>query len=92
MSEQKTRLIALNFVAYTRCDYREVIEVPVDLTQEQLDEVLNARYQTVDGGDYVDDPHYWQRGEQTIEAPNEDDDSPKNRAVITDGKVKIEPL
>ena len=91
MSTALTKLVAISLVAYTRCDYREVIEVPADFTSEQLDQLVNQRYRDVDGGDYVDDPHYWERGEMTHEAPEAGEEACK-RLVQVDGKFIVQSI
>jgi len=57
-----TKLVEVRLSALTRVEYVEVVEVPADITQEELDDLVNKRYEQVDGGDYVSDPDYWKRG------------------------------
>lgn len=71
-SDQKpaTKLVELRLSALTRVEYTEVVEVPADITSEELDELVSDRYESVDGGNYSDDPHYWEKG--TCEAVDYD--------------------
>ncbi len=39
----------------------EVVEVSVNITKVELDQLVNERYQRVDGGDYNLDPEFWRR-------------------------------
>lgn len=56
-----TKLVTIQLAARTRVEYSEVVEVPASATQEQIDALVNIRYQDVDGGQYVSDPEYWER-------------------------------
>lgn len=57
----KTKKIAIKLAALTRVEYFEVIEVPESMTEEQLNELVDRRYDVVDGGSFVDDPDYWEK-------------------------------
>jgi hypothetical protein len=57
-----TKLVEVSLSAYTRLEHVEVVEVPEDITAKELNELANLRYQQVDGGEYVSDPGYWERG------------------------------
>lgn len=56
-----TKIVEVRLAALTRVEYTERVEVPADITAEELQELVNSRYRTVDGGEYVDDPEYWER-------------------------------
>lgn len=56
-----TKLVTIQLAARTRVEYSEVVEVPANATQEQIDALVNLRYDAVDGGQYVSDPEYWER-------------------------------
>lgn len=56
-----TKLLEIRLAAMTRVEYMEIVEVPENLTEAQQTELVDARYQSVDGGEYVADPEYWQR-------------------------------
>lgn len=57
-----TKLVEVRLSALTRVEYMEVVEVPADITQAELDDLVNARYRQVDGGEFTSDPEYWERG------------------------------
>ena len=57
-----TKLVEVRLSAYTRVEYMEVVEVPANITQAELDDLVNARYRQVDGGEFTSDPEYWERG------------------------------
>ena len=65
-----TKLVEVRLSALTRVEYMEVVEVPADITQAELDDLVNARYRQVDGGEFTSDPEYWERG--TCEAVETD--------------------
>lgn len=59
----ETKKVTIRLAALTRVEYTEVLEVPADMTDDELDELLDQRYDEVDGGKYQDAPHFWERGE-----------------------------
>lgn len=82
MSEtKKTKKVRITLAALTRVEYTEVLEVPADMSQEELDALVSQRYDEVDGGLYVDDPHYWEPGNCTHEEHSVDDETAVNSRV-----------
>jgi len=63
MAKAKTKKIHIVLSALTRVEYSEVLEVPANMTAEELDELVDQRYDDVDGGEYYDDPDFWERGQ-----------------------------
>ncbi|MCZ8254552.1 MAG: hypothetical protein O9327_02570 [Polaromonas sp.] len=57
-----TKIVAIRLAALTRVEYREFIEVPADMSDEEMADLVDRRYDDVDGGLYFDDPDYWERG------------------------------
>lgn len=57
-----TKLVEVRLSALTRVEYMEVVEVPTNITQAELDDLVNARYRQVVGGEFTSDPEYWERG------------------------------
>lgn len=57
-----TKLVEVRLSALTRTEYTEVVEVPANITQDELNELVNERYRQVDGGDFATDPEFWERG------------------------------
>lgn len=57
----ETKSIDIKLAAFTRLEYSESVKVPVEFGEEQLDEIVDRTYDAVDGGDYWDDPDYWER-------------------------------
>lgn len=58
---EKTKLVRINLAVLTRVEYSEVVEVPSDMTEEELEALVDQRYREVDGGEYWDDSEYWER-------------------------------
>ena len=85
-----TKLVEVRLSALTRVEYMEVVEVPADIAQEELDDLVNARYRQVDGGEFTSDPEYWERG--TCEAVDSDmpDATPTMMAFRTEHGLHIE--
>lgn len=85
-----TKLVEVRLSALTRVEYMEVVEVPANITQAELDDLVNARYRQVDGGEFTSDPEYWERG--TCEAIDSDmpDATPTMMAFRTEHGLHIE--
>lgn len=65
-AEGQTRTVQVKLVAFTRREYVETITVPSAATPQELQGLLDMRYSAVDGGDYLDDPEYWKKGDCEI--------------------------
>lgn len=61
-TKRKTKTVEVRLAALTRVEYTERVEVPADITAGELEQLVQERYDTVDGGLYTDDPHYWEQG------------------------------
>jgi hypothetical protein len=85
-----TKLVEVRLSALTRVEYMEVVEVPANITQAELDDLVSARYRQVDGGEFTSDPEYWERG--TCEAVDSDmpDATPTMMAFRTEHGLHIE--
>lgn len=81
-SNTLTKNVRIILRELTAVEYSEVLTVPAAMSAEQLDSLVNTRYDVVDGGQYLDDAEYWERGDCRHE-PAEPDD-------IADGDVSIE--
>lgn len=73
-----TKLVEVRLSALTRQEYMEVVEVPVDITLIELNNLVQKRYQAVDGGKFTSDPEYWEQS--TCEAV--DSDMPTAKASL----------
>lgn len=58
----QTKFVNIVLSALTRVEYTEVIEVPADISPDELDRLVDQRYDQVDGGAYLPDPECWQKG------------------------------
>lgn len=56
-------IITVHLAALTRVEYSEDIEVPDDITLEELDDVVQETWDKIDGGDFSEDPDYWEKGD-----------------------------
>jgi len=63
--KQETKLVLVTLAALTRVEHTEVIEVPSDISEEELEALVEHRDDQVDGGDYRDDPCYWESAPST---------------------------
>lgn len=58
--------VQIELAALTRLTYMQKFTVLADTSDSALEVLAEDLYDKVDGGDYTDDPHYWQRGSTTI--------------------------
>ena len=63
----ETKTVVVRLAAYTRCDYSATVEVPKEMTRNQLMELGYDFKDKVDGGDYTDDADYWDEEQPEIE-------------------------
>ncbi|MEI7639725.1 MAG: hypothetical protein WCJ37_20585 [Syntrophus sp. (in: bacteria)] len=54
--------VTVHLAALTRVEYSEDIEVPDNITDSELDVLVQQKYKEVDGGEYKDDFEYWEQG------------------------------
>lgn len=83
MSEKKTKLVRIHLAALTRVEYTELIEVPNDVTDDELNKLVSERYAEVDGGQYTSDNEYWERSTSCraeIEADKDDNTADRTMA------------
>lgn len=62
--------IRFRLSALTRLEFTKVVDVPEGTTIRELDQMVDDLYEETDGGDYDDDPHYWEKGTCTWEEIN----------------------
>lgn len=53
--------VTIHLAALVRLEYAETVEVPDNITDDELDALVDQKYDDVDGGEYWDDPEYWER-------------------------------
>lgn len=54
--------VRLNLAALTRAEFSKEIEVPDDTPRHILDEMVHDLWDNTDGGEFVDDPYYFEKG------------------------------
>lgn len=93
MSKKRTRagrmLLEIHLSAFRRVEYTEVIEVPADITEAELHEVLEDRFDRVDEEEYSEDQEYWVQGQCYSTAASPDAD-PSQMAYRLDGSITVE--
>lgn len=67
MGSAPSKLMRIRLSGLVRMEYVELVEVPADTSEDELDELVNRRYSDVDGGQFTLDTDYWERGECTAE-------------------------
>lgn len=63
MAHAKTKKVRITLAALTRVEYSEVLEVPANMSDRELQSLVEHRYDNVDGGKYSDDAEYWERSQ-----------------------------
>ncbi len=74
-----TKLIELRLSAMTRIEYMEVVSVPSDITDDELNKLIDRRYDDVDMGLYSQDPDYLERSRSCYAI---DSDMPNAKASL----------
>jgi hypothetical protein len=95
MANANTKLVRVILAAMTRVEYTEIVAVPADITAGELDNLVLERYGTVDGGDYTDDPEYWERAPSCRAEALDPDDSEEPAFCATrdaDGNLTVARL
>lgn len=62
-----TKTVRINLAALTRMEWSREIEVPANATQAQLDNLVDKYYNNIDGGEFWEDPDYWEKSLATAE-------------------------
>lgn len=84
MTKAQTKTIRITLSALTRVEYSEVLEIPAGLSDMEIDDLIDQRYDEVDGGLYQEDPQYWERG-SCIFSSLDSDESTSPQYVVTPG-------
>lgn len=78
----KKKMVRVVMGALTRVEWSGLVEVPDDGTTLDEGDLLDKVYSAVDGGDYYDDEHFWDKGEQHVEEPDATEDIGKADYVL----------
>ena len=88
-----TRLVRVCLGALTRVEWSAVVEVPRNITEDQRTALADQFYEDVDGGDYLPDDHFWDRGESSVEPVQANDsEPPRYRVRIVDGAYVVDAI
>lgn len=72
MSESPTKKVRIVLAALTRVEFTEVLEVPAGMTPGELEDLVEQRYQDVDGGEFYADNDYWEKASCRWERERDD--------------------
>ena len=78
-----TKNVRIVLVARTLHEYEETLAVPADMSDAELDALLDQRYAVVDPSRYEADVEYWERSVSTRHEAAEASDTPTE--VVTRG-------
>jgi len=70
----KSKIVRVTVSAMTRLEYSVLVRVPANATDEQLEGLVGKVYDDTDGSEYWADPDYFERGSQTVEPANPDEE------------------
>lgn len=73
-TDAKTKKVLIRLNALVCYTYSEVVEVPADTTEFQLDALADQRYREVGAAEFSREEGYWERGSTFIEAACPEDD------------------
>jgi len=60
---KKTKLVRVTLGVLTRVEHTEVLEVPADMTDEELEALVDQRFDEVDPDAYSQDHAFWEKGQ-----------------------------
>lgn len=63
--EEQTKRVRITLSAYRLVEYKEIIEVPAGMSDEQLDRLVNERYEAVGADEFDVVNAYWERSDCT---------------------------
>lgn len=92
MSQATTRVVTVELVAMTRVQYSASVSVPVDATDDEINDLVNAMYTRTDGSDFVGDPDYWERGNCYASASEEKSGSDFRYCRSLTGELLLTPV
>lgn len=65
--------IRVNLSAMLRVDWSGVVEVPDDMPETEIQELVQSVSDEIDGSDYNEDTDYWEEGPSYGERINDDE-------------------
>lgn len=82
-----TKKVRINLSAFMRVEYSEVVEVPENMTEDELKTLAEVRYDAIDGGYYAHDSEYWVKG--TVEAVAAQEGDEASHRLIDNNVVRV---
>jgi len=59
----KTKQVHVNLASLTRVEFSGTVSVPVEFDEDKLESLVDKSYDEIDGGDYWEDPDYWEKSD-----------------------------
>jgi len=59
----KKKVIRINLSAMTRVTWSGDVEVPNNMSENDLDDMVRYFYDEIDGSEFTEDNEYWERGD-----------------------------
>jgi hypothetical protein len=88
----ETKKIRIKLTATVRKEHFEVIEVPCDITDEQLAKLIDTRQVNVDRGRYIEEPATWAQGESSYRIADAGEEVDCKATFYSDGGIDTESV
>jgi hypothetical protein len=92
-AKPETKRVTIMLAALTRVEWSAIVEVPKDMTQSELEDLVDTMYDEIDGGEFTEDTEFWDKGECRYErVPRDSDAKPEfvvTRAAADPGDLTI---
>jgi hypothetical protein len=85
-----TQKIRIQLTATVRREHFEVIEVPCDITPEQLAKLVDSRQVNVDRCNYIEEPESWAQGESSYQVAGDSEEVDCKATFYADGGIDTE--
>ena len=73
MELKKTRRISIQLSALTRKEYTEILEIPADMSDDDIENLVGQRKDAIESDEYVEDRYFWERGDSVWEPADDMD-------------------
>lgn len=87
---RETKKIRIQLTATVRKEHSEVIEVPNDITPEQLAKLVDSRLVNIERCNYIEEPGSWAQGESSYRVAGDNDEVDCKATFYDDGGIDTE--
>ena len=83
-----SRRVCIKLIANVRLEYEEVVEVPDDFTDADLDALVEQRSEDVESDDYSQDHEFWEQG-PSFHSPEKSEPALQRVSRNSDGSFEL---